>query len=178
MNYKALFTVNDTLKGRNYTCKLRRNGQAVRLTRKDNFPVLFVLSGSLMLLGDAKEHVLFAGEMVIADRDQIARSFCRPNTIVLEYRLPEALTARMRTFPEPMTPSIPITGRLETWVEDLLLQKPFRAVCEEEQLIDILVRYQSRRLREIGETMRFYLDEMRWLRWNKQYIVKYENRAL
>lgn len=178
MNYKVLFTDNDTLQGGNFTCTLHRHSRPVTLTRKGGYPVLFVLSGNLTLFCNGKERVLPAGEMVIADREQITGGFCLPDTILLEYTLPETLTARFGAFPEPMTPSIPITGRLETWVEDLLLQRPCKAVHEEEQLIGILVRFQSHRLRKIGETMRFYLDEMNGQRHNKKYLFDPENSAL
>ena len=164
MNYRALFTDEDTLQGASFTCRLLHSDGSVMPNTQNRYPALFVLVGSLTLFYDGKESVLSAGEMFIVDRKRFADGFCLPDTIVLEYMLPEALTSRFGTFPEPIAPSVPITGRLETWVEERLLRRPCKMRSEADELIDLLILYQSRPLRTILEPLREYATEHGFLR--------------
>lgn len=175
MNYRALLADKATLKGKKCKCLSDIRGGEITLTAKDRYPVLFVLAGSLTLFGDDNAHLFSAGEMVIADRERITRCCCPPETLVLEYQLPKALTSRFGAFDASVTPAIPITGRLETWVEQCLLHRQESHVPQDEELIGILVRYQSRRLKTLCETMRFYLHKLHWSRYSKQHIANLEN---
>lgn len=126
---------------------------------------------------DGVEHLFPAGGMVLIDRNRFANSYCLPETIVLEYSLPQALTSRFNAFDAPATPSIPITGRLETWVEQRLLGQPRMTIPEDEELIDMLVRYQSRRMKMVYDAMKCYIEEKNGPRRKKRHLDNHEKRV-
>lgn len=177
MDYKAFFADKKTLQGENFNCSINNNGGKATLTGKVRYPMLFVLAGSLTLVCDGNKCLFSAGEMVIIDQKRFANDSCLPGTIIMEYRLPRALTSRFNTFNAPATPAIPITGRLETWVEQQLLGQPHPKIPEDIELVDILVRYQSRRLKTICETMKFYIEEKNWLPCRSRHLDNQDKRA-
>lgn len=156
MNYKALFTDSDALQGAGFSCTLYRSGMSAHLDGAGRFPAVFVLAGQLSLSLDGQPRVFSAGEMILLDRLRLTGSFCAPGTVVLEYTLPEALDMLLgHSFTGSCTPAVPVTGRLETWVEELFFSRNGNGTPGD-RLVGLLIRYQSHRLRAVMAPMRAY----------------------
>lgn len=164
MDYRNIFREKDAFTTSSYVCSYFRLGGPIHVTRCDDYPMLFVLAGSVTLsYGDHPAKTILAGEMVIVNRRMITAVWCPSGTILMEYTLPKELTARFRQdsacFTQPFQPSIPITGRLETWVEQLIHPCLGNHRPQEDGLLELLVKYQKHRLKTICEIIKSYIEQ-------------------
>lgn len=163
MDYRKLFSGKDRFDSENFVCTCFRQGGEVHLTRSDDYPMLFVLVGGVRLNCPGRAaKTLLAGDMVIVDRNGISEMWCQDQTILMEYSLPQTLTAQFEQHPacftQPCLPVVPITGRLESWVEARFQSSPDDTPSQDDGLVSLLFKYQRRRLKAIGTILKEYIS--------------------
>lgn len=164
MDYLDLFKERDSLYSENFVCACFREAGQVHLTLGDDYPMLFVLSGGVTLVCEGLAAQTFrSGNLVIVDRKRISAVYCLEDTILLEYALPKDLSVRFQQHPTcfklPCLPVVPISGRLETWVERQFQTAPDNSTPQDDELVKLLLKYQKRRLKTAGGIMKDYLEQ-------------------
>lgn len=172
MDYWCLFQESDTFVSKNLVCTCFRQRSAGYLIHNTAYLMLFVLDGSVSLAykGVANQ-TLLPGEMLIVNRQRISQVWCQSETILMEYALPEDLTTRFKQHPtcfaQLRLPVVPITGRLETWVEQLFQPRLNDVRSQDNGLLALLVKYQKHRLKAIGAIIKEYLVQKELCRKQK-----------
>lgn len=172
MDYRNLFKERNVFTSDSFSCSYFQQAGEAHLIRDDNYPMLFVLEGGMILSCEgAGEQALLCGNMVIVDRKRISKVSCQDETVLMEYASFKGLTARIRQHPtcfaQPCLPVVPITGRLETWVEQQFQPCPGSRRMQDDRLLALLVKYQSRRLKIICKIMKEYLVQKETCRKRK-----------
>lgn len=159
MDYRSFFTNNDTVRGADFICSCFRKGGAAELSKRSRYSALFVLEGGLILRHGRDKYLLRTEQMAIVDRRYFDRAVYSKEAIVLEQALSEELAVRIANTPEASagacTQPVPVTGRLETWVEKRL--SPDKTT--DDAWIGLLVKYQRRRLGAFRKPLETYARE-------------------